>query len=272
VVLNAGMVLFGKEDRLRVDYPQCLLRLARFRGTTKSEFRDNRRYLGNAFELFSRAQQFWIDYLPIAGRVVPDRIERIDEPLYPTAALREAIANAICHRDYAARGGGIDLAIYDDRLEITSAGPLRFGIEVADLLAPHESRSWNPLIANVFYRQGIIESWGSGTLQMIELSESAGIAVPEFLATPRSFTVRFRPSAYRAPSRVETNLSLLQQDILNTLAESGPIPLRQLVTLLPGEIPLRTVQDNLQMLRSLGLVDFFGNARAARWSLRETGG
>ncbi|MEZ4533215.1 MAG: ATP-binding protein [Thermomicrobiales bacterium] len=269
-ILNAAMVLFGKEDRLRVSYPQCLLRLARFRGTTKSEFLDNRQFVGNAFDVFARAQQFWIDHLPVAGRIVPNLIERIDEPLYPTAALREAMANAICHRDYAAIGGGIDLAIYDDRLEITSTGPLRFGIAIDDLLAPHQSRSWNPGIAHVFYRQGIIESWGSGTLRMIELNQSAGLAPPEFVASPHSFTVRFRPTASRAPSRVDTDLSPLQQAILNTLAEHGPIPLRELMDLLPDEPALRTVQDNLQILKMLGLVYNAGKARASRWLLTGT--
>ncbi len=268
VPLNAAMVLFAKENRLLPDYPQCMLRVARFRGTTKSEFRDNRQYIGNAFELFMRAQQFWIDYLPIAGRAVPGQIARIDEPLYPTEALREAMANAICHRDYAVRGANIDLAIYDDRLEITSPGPLRFGLAVEDLFVPHESKRWNPLIASVFYRQGIIESWGSGTLKMIELNKSVGLPMPEFVATRHSFTVQFRPSAYRAPSRVETDLSVLQQTILNTLAESGPVPLRQLMKLLPEETPLRTVQDNLQMLRSLGLIDYSGRTTSAKWSLR----
>jgi ATP-dependent DNA helicase RecG len=133
---------------------------------------------------------------------------------------------------------------------------------------PHESKRWNPLIAGVFYRQGIIESWGSGTLKMIELNQSAGIPAPEFVPSRHSFTVRFRPSAYRAPSRVETDLSLLQQDILNTLAEAGPVPLRRLLELLPEPHPLRTVQNNLQILRALGLVKFSGNAKAARWSLR----
>lgn len=219
-----------------------------------------------------RAQQFWIDYLPIAGRIVPDQIARIDEPLYPTEALREAMANAICHRDYAVRGASIDLAIYDDRLEITSPGPLRFGLEVEDLLVPHESKRWNPLIASVFYRQGIIESWGSGTLKMIELNQSAGIPAPEFVATRHSFTVRFRPTAYRAPSRVETDLSTLQQSILNTLSDSGPIPLRRLMELLPDGAAERTVQENLRMLRLLGLVEYSGRTTSARWSLRRTAG
>jgi ATP-dependent DNA helicase RecG len=271
VPLNAAMVLFAKENRLLIDYPQCLLRVARFRGTTKREFRDNRQYVGNAFELFIRAQQFWIDYLPIAGRFVPNQIARIDEPLYPTEALREAIANAICHRDYASRGGGIDLAIYDDRLEITSSGPLRFGLEVEDLVVPHESKPWNPLIASVFYRRGIIETWGSGTLKMIELNQSAGIPAPEFIATRHSFTVVFRPTVYQAPTRVETDLSLLQQDILNTLARSGPLSLRHLLELLPNQPTRRTVQNNLQMLKTLGLVDYSGRTTSAVWSLRRMG-
>lgn len=268
VPLNAAMVLFAKEGRLLPDFPQCVLRVARFRGTTKSEFRDNRQFIGNAFELFMRAQQFWMDYLPIAGRVVPDQIARIDEPLYPTAALREAIANAICHRDYASRGASIDLAIYDDRLEITSPGPLRFGLAVEDLFVPHESKRWNPLIAGVFYRQGIIEAWGSGTLKMIELNQSAGIPAPEFVATRHSFTVVFRPSAYRAPSRIETDLSLLQQEILNTLAASGPVPLRELMRSLAGGAAERTVQENLQFLKSVGLVEYTGRTTSARWALR----
>jgi len=271
VPLNAAMVLFAKEHRLLPDYPQCVLRVARFRGTTKSEFRDNRQYIGNAFELFQRAQQFWIDYLPIAGRVVPDQIARIDEPLYPTAALREAMANAICHRDYAIRGANIDLAIYDDRLEITSPGPLRFGLEVEDLFVPHESKRWNPLIASVFYRQGIIETWGSGTLKMIQLNQSAGIPAPEFVASRHSFNVVFRPTVYQAPTRVETDLSLLQQDILNTLARSGPLSLRHLLDLLPNQPTRRTVQNNLQMMKALGLVDYTGRTASAVWSLRKMG-
>src|SRR5215203_4122521 len=103
---------------------------------------------------------------------------------------------------------------------------------------------------------------------MIELNKSAGIPAPEFLANPRSFTVVFRPTVYVAPTRVETDLSLLQQEILTVLAASGPLPLRRLLKLLPEETPLRSVQNNLQALRTLGLVDFSGSTAAARWSLR----
>ena len=82
---------------------------------------------------------------------------RIDEPLYPPLATREALAKALCNRDYAMGGGSIGLAVYDDRLEVTSPGPLHFGLTPDDLFSPHESRPWNPLIARTLYRRVIID-------------------------------------------------------------------------------------------------------------------
>lgn len=104
------------------------------------------------------------------------------------------IANALCHRDYAVGGGAVSIAIFDDRLEVTSVGPLPFGQTVEDLLRPHPSRPWNPMIAQVFYRRGLIEQWGRGTLKMVQLAEEAGLATPEFEVTRHDVTVRFRPT------------------------------------------------------------------------------
>src|SRR5439155_12284518 len=124
-------------------------------------------------------ERFLRDSLPIAGRVVPSLFEREDDPLYPPVALREALANALCHRDYSIGGGSVAVAVYDNRLEITSSGTLHFGLTVDQLYHPHESLPWNPLIARAFYRRGIIEAWGRGTLKIMELSEKAGLLAPE---------------------------------------------------------------------------------------------
>ena len=86
------------------------------------------------------AERFLRETLPIASRFESGRMERIDEPLYPPLAIREALANALCHRDYALGGSSIGLAVYDDRLEVTSTGSLHFGLTPGDLFAPHESR------------------------------------------------------------------------------------------------------------------------------------
>jgi ATP-dependent DNA helicase RecG len=191
-LLRAAVVLFGRADRLLPDFAQCLLRVARFRGTEKGEFLDNRQFHGNAFDLFQRAQRFVLDHMPIAGRFEPGRMERIDEPAYSPLAFREAIANAICHRDYASGGSSIGVAMYDDRLEVTSSGTLHFGFTPQALFEPHESRPWNPLIASVFYRRGIIETWGQGTLKMAIWAAEAGLPKPEILEIPGAVVVRFQ--------------------------------------------------------------------------------
>lgn len=123
---RAAAVLFGGSPYLEAEYSQCTLRVARFRGTTRTEFLDNRQFHGNAFELLRLGSRFLRETLPIAGRVLPGVFERVDEPLYPPEALREAIANAICHRDYGIGGGSIAIGVYDDRLEVTSSGRLHY--------------------------------------------------------------------------------------------------------------------------------------------------
>lgn len=266
-VLNAAVVLFGRADRILPYYSQCLLRMARFRGTDKSEFLDNRQEVGNAFELFVRAQRFLRDHLPIAGRIVPSVFERIDDPLYPPAALREALANALCHRDYGMPGGSVGVAVYDDRLEITSTGMLPFGLTPADLLGSHTSQPWNPLVANAFYRRGIIEQWGRGTLKIVELTRDAGLTAPAFDYRGGEVVVTFYPRGYVAPSRVSRDLSPLQQELLEILAAAGPAMFGDVVRYLATPTPWPTVRDNLHVLRQLGLVQVSGRGRGARWRL-----
>jgi ATP-dependent DNA helicase RecG len=243
--------------------------MARFRGTTKSEFEDNRQMRANAFTLFQQAQRFLRDHLPIASRIHPDAMEREDTPLYPMEALREALANAICHRDYSLNGGSIGVAIYDDRLEITNTGTLPPGITIDELTKPHTSQIRNDLIADTFYRRGIIEQWGRGTVKMVELTEEAGLVPPEFEERGGEIVVRFRPTRYIAPSRVEHDLSDLQRELLHIVGRDGPIALSDIKDRLNVEAAERTVQENLQMLRNLDLLDLIGHGRSARWTLRD---
>lgn len=266
-LLNAAVVLFGRADRLMPHYTQCLLRLARFRGADKTEFVDNRQEQGNAFDLLRRSQRFLRDHLPVAGRVVPNLFERVDDPLYPPAALREALANALCHRDYSVSGGAVSIAIFDDRLEISSTGVLPFGLTPEDLKRPHPSRPWNPLIAQTFYRCGIIESWGRGTLKIAELTTQAGLAPPEFILESGEFSVCFRP----LPTRVGHDLTPLQRQLLEMLSHSGPCRLATIMAALQGSAADRTVRENLAILRTLGLVESSGYGRGARWMLAGAG-
>jgi ATP-dependent DNA helicase RecG len=267
-ILRAAAVLFGRAERVEAELPQGLLRVARFRGKDKTEFLDNRQFHGNAFDLLLKAERFLRENLPIAGRIQPNVFERIDDPLYPPVALREALANAFCHRDYSIGGGSISLGVFDDRLEIMSTGTLHFGLTPEALYLPHESLPWNPLIARVFYRRGIIEAWGRGTIRMGELTVRAGLASPEILEVGGCVTVRFSPTRYVPPQRVAQNVTERQQRVLAVLSTSAEgLALRDIRKGLGEEIAEWEIKNELAALKHLGLVQTKGYARGARWIL-----
>ncbi|HBL16418.1 MAG: AAA family ATPase [Elusimicrobia bacterium GWA2_69_24] len=270
-LLRAAVMLFARGERLETEYPQCFLKLARFKGRDKTEFVDNRQYHGNAFDLLLRAERFLRDHLPVAGRVVPNLFEREDDPLYPPLALREALANAFCHRDYSIGGGSVGIAIYDDRLEISSSGSLHFGLTVPDLYKPHESLPWNPIIASVFFKRGIIETWGRGTIKMAEMTERAGLPRPEIEEIAGGVVVRFRATRYLPPTRIGHDLADRQREILDVLASNGALRLGEILPLLKAGATERALRDDLNLLRRLKLVGCKGYARGARWHLKREG-
>jgi ATP-dependent DNA helicase RecG len=262
---NAAIVLFG--THFLPDYPQCQLRMARFRGVDKSEFLDQQQIEGHAFMLLEEAMLFLRRHLPVAGRIIPGLFEREDEPLFPLEALREALVNAFCHRDYSIVGGAVSLAIYDDRLEIWSDGALLFGLTPEDLKRDHPSKPRNPLIAKVFYLRGVIERWGRGTQKIVELCVRAGHPEPEFGEQAGSVWVRFLPSGYIAPHRVAHDLTERQREILHVLSAKPSMPLREIRASMKAPPSDRRLREELLHLKKLGLVSSSGHGRGAAWSL-----
>jgi len=96
----------------------------------------------------------------------------------PIEALREALANAFVHRDYSIGGGSVGVALYDNRLEISSTGDLHFGLTPEALFEPHESKPWNPMIASVFYRRGIIRSSGESPFPLFPFGQHRKVKRP----------------------------------------------------------------------------------------------
>jgi len=151
---------------------------------------------------------------------------------------------------------------------VTSSGTLHFGLTPEALFGPHESLPWNPLIAGVFYRRGIIEAWGRGTIKMAELAVSAGLPRPEIEDAGGCVTVRFRPSRYVPPQRVARNLTERQRRVLAHLAESvGGAAVRDIAGALGVSESPWTIREDLAALKNLGLVRSTGWGRGARWEL-----
>jgi len=262
---NAGVVLFG--TTFLPNFPQCHLRLAHFRGINKSSFLDQRQMEGNAFRLLEEAMLFLRRNLPVSGRVIPGLFEREDEPLFPLEALREALVNAFCHRDYTIIGGAVSLAIYDDRLEIWSDGILPYELTPELLKQEHSSKPRNPIIAKVFYLRGIIESWGRGTQKIVELCLKAGQPEPEFGEKAGSVWVRFLPNDLLVPQQGTQDLSYHQREILEILSREASVPFRGIRERIPNPPPDRSLREELYHLKKLGLIDFSGFGRGASWHL-----
>ena len=267
-LLRAAVVLFGRKQMPY--YPQCGLRLARFKGTDKTEFLDNRQLHGHAFQILDEAMHFILRNIPIAGRIESGKLERQDTPLYPPLALREALVNALCHRDYSIPGGAVFVAIYDDCLEVSSTGLLPAGITVADLKRKHLSVLRNPLIAGAFYRRGLIEQWGRGTEKIVDWCVAAGQPEPEFEEQAGAVVVRFRPSGYNPPHRISHDLSERQRRILLVLSDRTKRSFAEIYRELLDSPPRRTVQADLRFLRDSGLLALEGFGRSARWQLVAT--
>lgn len=172
---NASAVLFGKNLS---DYPQCLLRMARFRGADKNEFIDNQRVEGNIFVLLDAAMAFFFKHLSLSGKV--EGLYREEELEVPYKALRECCINALAHRLYIESGSSVSIGIYDDRIEITNSGFFPYDMSMEKLLGLHESKPQNPIIANVLYKTKVLESWGRGIGLMVSECQRVGIAEPEF--------------------------------------------------------------------------------------------
>ncbi len=264
------------------------VRLARFRGVNRlADFTDNRQYWGHAFALLRRSETFLLDHVPIAGRVVEGKMRREDRPAYPPRATREALANAICHRDYTSAGGAIAVAMYDDHLEIVNPDGFHLGMEPAKLVVPHESKPWNPIIANVFYRAGVIERWGMGALKILDWCKEFDCPLPEWKEHADSVYVTFKPAEWFEKQRAQpesqpesgTSAAPVQYQSLSTrilgVLDGGPQPISELSSRLGQKRVSGQLKVVLgQMLRD-GSVEFTipdkPQSRLQRYRLTEKG-
>lgn len=264
-VTRAAAILFGKEDG--PGYPLGEIRLARFRGTTKDEFRDNRQFKGHAFVLLQHAERFLDEHVPVASRFVEGRMRRMDTPAYPPLAIREALVNALVHRDCSIDGGAVSVALFDDRLEIWSTGTLPEGLTPDKLKGVHESVPRNRLIAEVFYRRGLIERWGRGTNKILAEAEKAGCPEPDFEEIAGAFVVRFKPSVRMQEVPPTRGLGARAEKVLEILRRSGPLGASVILQQLSERITLRALQADLKRLREAGRIIASGKGRATAYRL-----
>ena len=212
--LNAATALFTKETGM---YTQFTMRLARFQGIDKNEFIDNQRVEGNIFVLLNEAMNFFRKHLNMHGKIVG--LVRDEYLEVPAEALREVVLNALCHRQYERYNLTIGIAIYDDRIEIENPGILPPQITPENILQPHISYPYNPLIANVLYSTTYIENWGSGVKRIIEACQKRGVAAPTWSINGGFVVVTFMRPAKGVTQDVTQDVT--QEDSLDRKIENA---------------------------------------------------
>lgn len=245
----AGALLFGQEPQFYL--PQSGLVFVRFAGTEPRGPEglpgySRREEIGGPLpRLIEETWKVIWEEMRVAA--VVKGLEREERTEYPPFAVREAVVNAICHRDYRLKGRRIEVRMFDDRLEVISPGGLPGYITIDNIVDEHFSR--NPRIVGGLFQWGYIEELGLGIDRMIEEMVQAGHPPPEFKATPYSFTVTLRNVRQRraVPAAWERSMNERQLKALNYVREQGSITNREYRALCPS-VSSETIRLDLKDL------------------------
>lgn len=188
---NCGDVLFSKNPAARL--PQIRIRAMRYNSDKASDqFSDMKSFEGPLKAIFEEAYTFIVRNTPSVSRFIKGNPQRQDSPLYPEGAVREALINALAHRDYSAASGGVSIHVFPRRLEIWNSGALPDGVTEENLRLGHISVLRNPDIAHALYLRGLMEKAGRGSVLMVQQCRAAGLAEPIWKSDPKlGVTVTF---------------------------------------------------------------------------------
>ena len=194
-------------------------------------------------------------------------VQRVETLPVPEAALREAVLNAIIHKDYAS-GTPIQISVYDDKLMLWNPGRLPQDWTIAKLKAKHASRPFNPDVANAFFRAGMIEAWGRGIERMMEACQTATVPEPDLRYESDGLWVEFRFSKSYIKG-VKTTQEITQeitQEKIIAFLRADPTLTRHELAKKTGLTP-DTIKYRLDKLRTAGIIRHIGPRKAGRWEV-----
>ncbi|GAG54106.1 unnamed protein product, partial [marine sediment metagenome] len=197
---NAAILMFGKNPQRY--FIQSEIRCARFKGIKAVKpFIDMKVIDGSIYEQIDQAEKFILFNIKKAAWIEPGKIERQEKWEYPLDAIREAIINAIAHRDYYSPAN-VHISIFDDRVEIWNPGKLPPPLTLKDLKEKHKSIPVNPSLANLLFLIKYIERWGTGTNDIIKWCREEDLPEPIFKEITGGFAVVLRK--FQIPENLES--------------------------------------------------------------------
>jgi ATP-dependent DNA helicase RecG len=265
-LLNAANLFFVRN-------PVLQLRCAVFGGTTSATILDRHDFEGDILELIEEAQKYILKNIHIGMRV--KGLYREDVPEISVEAMREAIINAFCHRDYR-DPDYVQIAIFKDRVEIRNPGELFDGLTIEELRKGNVSKRRNPLVAELLRRVHMVEAWGRGVPLILGKEPGA-----EFKEIARIFLTIFSRPSYKEgrgkqPPEEKTSAPKetpkkpqrkLKEVILVVLKKQPSISIRELAA--QCELSVHSVQHHINKLKEDGVIRHVGPTKAGRWEVTD---
>lgn len=252
VAKNGAAMFFGKQPERK--FPHAVTRCVLFKGTTKVYIIDDKTLGGPLYQQYLQAMAWLESKLQVAYKIegAGPREEIWEIPL---TVFKEAIINALSHRDYYEQGATITIEMFDDRVEVSNPGGL-LPIVAKDF--GHKSMTRNPLIFGLFTRMHLVERVASGIPRMQEAMKEANLPEPEF-HTDGMFTVIFKRGISIKNDTVNDTVNSKEQEVLNIIKQYPGLNSSKIAELIGKSVP--TAKRHLNSLVKSGLIAFKGAQR-----------
>lgn len=238
-IKRAAITLFGKEP-IKF-YPNMFVKIGHFKGNDIL-FHDV--VEGNLITLL-REVAITLNNKYLKQKIHFEGLYRIETGEYPVPAIREMLLNALVHQNYM--GAPIQIRVYDNKINIWNDGKLPIGISANDLKFPHPSKPRNPIIAGVCFKGGLIDSWGSGTIKILDTCKKAELPEPELTEKNAGFTVTLFKDKLSTEQLQKLGLNERQIKAVKYVKEKGKITNKEYQDL--NSISERTASRELSDLK-----------------------
>jgi ATP-dependent DNA helicase RecG len=253
---RVAIMLFGENPQYF--HTSAYLRIGKF--LTDTDILTTDIVKGNLFEQLETTLEilrtkYLLSYIKFEG------IHRREILEYPYEALREVILNALIHRNYLGTSN-IQIRVYDDRIIFMNEGKLPPEVPIEKLKTNHLSKPGNPLVADVFYKARFIESWGRGTLKIVEKCLEQGLPDPNFAEDHGVFTVTLYKTELKEKTSEESVKDTVKE-IMALISENPSISMSELAK--NTGLSVKGVEWNIKRLRDSGILRRVGSPRSGHW-------
>lgn len=254
-IVNSALLVFAKNPQRY--FPSATVKCAHFHGiSVQKPIPDYKEFSGTIFEMADSALDFVLSKISLStGTRDKSNLVETDYEI-PRSAIAEAVINALAHRDYYSNGS-VQVSIFQNRIEIENPGHLPNEITIKDLKRVHASYPHNPLLAKCLFYTGAIESYGTGTLDMIQDVTGKGLPEPEFTSR-RTFKVTlWRKAKKQAEEQVGEHVREQDNERINLTIFycEGQMPASQIMKALSLKGRRNFLQNYLQPAIDKGFIE-----------------